>query len=131
MSSPAFGSQNNGGRLKPAADDAAATARTADSGLLERVLRQTLEICGPDEPIDAAEMQALREIAARYRGRPLELEPVAVELVTAAIGGICPAKNNAEFWASIARQVARVLMDDPSTFARMNSLWVRLGGAEA
>ena len=130
MSSAASGSEKNGGRPKPAAEDASALPRTADSSLLERVLRQTLEICGPDEPIDPAEMQALREVAARYRGRPLEIEPVAVELVAAAIDGFCPAKKNTEFRRHLALQVARTLMDDPSTFARMNALWIRLGGVE-
>jgi hypothetical protein len=128
MSSAASGSQNNGGRPKPAAEDASAPPRAADSSLLERVLRQTLEICGPNEPIDPAEMQALREVADRYRGRPLELEPVAVELVAAAIDGVCPARKNSEFWRNLSVQVARILMDDPATFARMNSLWIRLGG---
>jgi hypothetical protein len=78
MSSAASGSQNNGGRPKPAAEDAGAMPRSVDATLLERVLRQTLEICGPNEPINPAEMQALRKVADRYRGRPLELEPVAV-----------------------------------------------------
>ncbi|MCC6126793.1 MAG: hypothetical protein IT426_17660 [Pirellulales bacterium] len=130
MSSAASGSQNNGGSYRPAAEAASATPRPADSALLERVLRQTLEICGPNEPIDAAEMRALREVAERHRGRPLELEPVAVELVAAAIDGICPTEKNSDLWRNISAQVARILMDDPSTFARMKSLWIRLGGVE-
>ena len=129
MSSASSGSQKNGGPSKPA-EEASAMPRTADSALLERVLRQTLEVCGPDEPIDPAEMRALRNVAERYRGRPLDLEPVAVELVASAIDGVCPAKKNAEFWRNLTLQVARILMDDPSTFTRMNSLWIRLGGVE-
>jgi hypothetical protein len=127
--SPASGSEKNDAPSKPV-EDASAMPRTVDSGLLERVLRQTLAVCGPDEPIDATEMQALREVAARYRGRPLELEPVAVDLVAAAIDGLCPSRKNGEFWRNVTLQVARLLMDDPSSFARMNALWIRLGGVE-
>jgi hypothetical protein len=130
MSSSTSGPQNNGGQSHSAAKETPAFPRAADSTLLERVLRQTLDICQPGEPIDPAEMQALHEVADRYRDRPLELEPVAVELVAAAIDGICPTTKNSEFWRNIALQVARILMDDPSTRTRMNSLWIRLGGAE-
>ena len=128
--SSAPGSRNNPGQAKPAAEDASSAQRPSDPALLERVLRQTLDTFGPDEPLDPAEMQALREIADRYRGRPLELEPVAVELVAAVIDGICPAKKKTEFWHDLTLQVARILMDDPSAYARMNSLWIRLGGGE-
>jgi|WetSurMetagenome_2_1015567.scaffolds.fasta_scaffold848328_2 hypothetical protein len=123
MSSAPSGSQNNGGRYQSAAP------RPAEAALLERVLRQTLDICGPDEPLDAAEMRALREVAERHRGRPLELEPVAVELVAAAIDGIRPTGKNPAFWRELTAHVARIMLDDPATFARMNSLWIRLGGA--
>jgi hypothetical protein len=127
MSSASSGSQNNGGPFKPAANDVS-PPRAADSSLLERVLRQTQEIFGTAEPLDRNDLQALRDVAARYRGRPLELEPMAVELVAAAIGGICPSKKNTEFWRHVTVQVASILMNDPTTFARMNALWIRLGG---
>jgi hypothetical protein len=130
MSSASSGSQNNGGQFKSAAEDSSSASRMAEPSLLERVLRQTLEVCGPDEPIDPIEMQALQEVAIRHRGRPLELEPVAVELVAAVIDGLCPAKKNTDFWRNLTVQVAGILMDDPSTFARMNSFWIRLGGGK-
>jgi hypothetical protein len=53
---------------------------------------------------------------------------MAVELVAAAIGGLCPATKNTEFWRGITEKVARLLMDDPSSLTRLNSLWIRLGG---
>ena len=53
-----------------------------------------------------------------------------VDNLQAAIDGFCPAKKNTEFRRHLALQVARTLMDDPSTFARMNALWIRLGGVE-
>jgi hypothetical protein len=120
------GSHNNAGHPKPSAGESFVPPRTADSTLLERVLQRTLAICQPDEPLDAAEMRALRDVAARHRGRPLELEPVAVELVAAAIDGLCPAKKNSEFWRNVTAQVARILIGDPSSFARLNALWIRL-----
>jgi hypothetical protein len=129
MSSAASDPQNNARQVTSNADESS-MARAADSGLLERVLKQTLEICEIGEPVTRDEMQAFRDVAARHRGQPLELEPVAVELVAAAIGGLCPARNNSEFWRNLTVQVARILMDDPSTFARLNSFWIRLGGGE-
>jgi hypothetical protein len=70
----------------------------------------------------------LRAVADRYRGRPLKLEPIAVELVAAAIAGLCPANKNTVFWRDLAARVAAILMDDPATTARLDSLWTRLGG---
>jgi hypothetical protein len=128
MSSASSGSQNNGGQQKHAEEISSSSPRAAESGLLERVIRQTLELCQPGGSIDAADMRALRDVAERYRGRPLEFEPVAVELVAAAIDGLCPAKKNTDFWRNLCAQVARILMEDPSTFARMNSFWLRLSG---
>jgi hypothetical protein len=124
--SSAPGSHNNAGHPKPFGGEMSAPPRAADSALLDRVLQQTLAICQPGEPLDAAEMRALRDVADRHRGRPLEFEPVAVELVAAAIDGLCPAKKNAEFWRNLSAQVARILIDDPSSFARLNALWIRL-----
>jgi hypothetical protein len=96
--------------------------------ILEKVLRQTLDACQPGDQIPAAEMDALRAVADRYRGRPLKLEPIAVELVAAAIAGLCPANKNTVFWRDLAARVAAILMDDPATTARLDSLWTRLGG---
>jgi hypothetical protein len=55
---------------------------------------------------------------------------VAVELVAAVIGGLCPVKKKSEFWRNLSVQVARILMDDPTTMARLNAFWIRLGGGE-
>jgi hypothetical protein len=125
--STAPGSHNNVGHQKPAAEDRS-QPRAADSTLLERVLQQTQAVFQTDEPLSDAEMQSLRAVADRHRGRPLELEPVGVELVAAAIDGICPSKKDSDFWRSVSLQVARILLDDPTTFARLNALWIGLGG---
>jgi hypothetical protein len=81
MSFAASDPQNQGNHSQP--------ALAAESNLLDRVLRQTLEHCEPGEPIQPAEMQALRDVAERYRSQPLELEPVAAEVVAAIVGGVC------------------------------------------
>jgi hypothetical protein len=125
--STAPGSHNNAGHQQPAAEGRS-SSRAGDSTILDRVLQQTQAVFQTDEPLGDAEMRAFRQVADRHRGRPLELEPVGVELVAAAIDGLCPSKRDSEFWRNVAAQVARILIDDPTTFARLNALWIRLGG---
>jgi hypothetical protein len=127
MSSASSGFQNGGGPTKPTEEISSPPVRP-DSGLLERVIRQTLDLCQPGDSLDPSEMRAFMDVAERHRGRPLELEPVAVELVAAAIAGLCPAKKDTDFWRNLCLQVARTLLDDPASFARMNSFWNRLAG---
>ena len=82
----------------------------ADRELLDRVLEQTLARINEGVLFEAPDMNALKEVARRYRGQPLSLEPVAVELVQAAL----------------RPQVARMLIDDPTAHDRLQGFWDRL-----
>ena len=132
MSSAAIDPQNNGGEPEGGPEKAAQTPQPALSRLLEHVMRQTLECCETVEPLNAAEMRALGEVARRYRGRPLVLEPVAVELVEAVLDSFCPTANNSSrFWRNISVQVAQSIIDDPPALARLKTFWIRLSEKES
>lgn len=101
-------------------------ALPVESGLLRQVLQHTTEIGGEGQPLERREREAFSEVARRYRGRPLVVEPVATELVGAMLVTLLPSPaNSAEDRAAIARHVARTLMDDPRCSERLAALWKR------
>jgi hypothetical protein len=95
---------------------------------LQQVLAETRETLLLDEPLAAGDQQALAEVARRHRGRPLTLEPVARELVSAILrnhfSGL-PGFLRGE--QSLSAQVAQSLMEDPVARERLEAFWVRLG----
>jgi len=115
-----------------AREEAPPSLGPGDAGLWEKVLQQTAELFQSDQPLEAADREAIRAVARRHRGSPLGLDPVAIELVQAVIGtrfGQRP--ESAELWREMAACVAATILDDPVSQARLQALWVRLGdGAE-
>lgn len=108
-----------------AGQDAGDTA-PASRELLEKILEQTnaaqLSLGGEQE--DPA---PFREVAERYRGRPLELDPIGIELVQAAlVEYFRSADVSARDWRTVAGWVAGVLFDDPGSRQRLAVLWSRL-----
>jgi hypothetical protein len=101
-----------------------ATPETAE--LLENVLQQTLAVCSSDHPLDPAEMQRFLAVARRYHGQPLAADPVASELVFAALEGRLAGEHDEGFWRAAAAQVARTLLDDPVAKPRLERFWGRL-----
>ena len=95
--------------------------------VLEDVLRQTASFYSFEPPTDPADLQPLKEVAARLRGSPFELDPVAVELVTAMLR-----RQLKNFWtseeqlASVSQRVAQSLFENPDAHDRLESLWLRL-----
>ncbi len=130
--------QGPGDLSRPAEDEAAAHPRESrpkearDPDLLGRVLAETSEICGVDEPLDEADAAALREVARRFHGQPLVLDPIGVELVQTLLRSHFPAQpHDSQLWQAIAAKIALTLMDDPTSRKRLEALWVGLGGAAA
>lgn len=108
------------------ANEPARPALPVESTLLREVLQHTTEIGGEGEPLERREREALAEVARRYRGRPLVVEPVAAELVGAMLVTLLPAPaNSAEDRAAIARHVAQTLVDDPRCKERLAAIWKR------
>jgi hypothetical protein len=94
---------------------------------LERVLRETLTMCGANEPLSAESRKALREVVTRHGGKPFSLEPVAVELVAAVLQARGPAGAESSGWRqAVTLQVARTLCEDPASRRRLEGFWARL-----
>ena len=97
--------------------------------VLEDVVRQTLAGQQPGS-VGAEEIEALQQIAKQYGGVPLELQPVAGELVTALLKLRFRSLGlSDEVWQNVGRRVAGTLLDDPVAGDRFRQLWRQLGGA--
>ena len=100
--------------------------RSPEPSLLEDVLRRTL-LANPPDVGEATDIDALRGVARRHRGRPLEFDPVTVELVEAALGPQLRARAaSPAAWRAMSRQIAQTLFEDPILRDRLRSFWGRL-----
>jgi hypothetical protein len=128
--SSAYGPQKSKDASPPlSADTASDSTPSVRPDILESVLIQTFQSENLDQPLDKRELEALREVARRYRDQPLTLEPVAVALVQAVI---CPQiqadSSSWDFWRGVITQIAQTQLDDPATHQRLQSLWAEWGG---
>lgn len=130
-----FGSSDSNHQSERPRDEAASSSETgADAAaglgkdLLNSVLRQTAQTGESSDAVTGNDLSALRDVAARYRGRPLVLEPVVVELVQAVLSEqFQPVVVTAESWNTMCHGIAQTLFDDPVSRDRLDSLWARLG----
>lgn len=99
------------------------------AALLESVLHATLTICASDEPLDPSDVQRLRDVARRHAGCGTMSEPIAIELVRAVLEGHFLSADDAQgVGPAVAIQIARSLLDDPASKARLQRFWDRLTG---
>ena len=104
----------------------------AEPGALDQVLEQTLKSLAAGWTSDPGDLVEFAEVARAHAGEPFGQEPVAVELVLAALGaagsasGLPPATLTAA-----ARSVAATLCDDPPSRERLERLWRRLSGCSS
>ena len=128
MSSSASGPQDSAGSPQRASKETPAPSdQLHGRELLDSVLRRTAED-GSGATLDAADRDAFEEVARRYRGQPLTLEPVAVELVQAVLsvhfqGFSCPR----EALRQLSSEVAQTILDDPVAGPRLEAFWGRFG----
>ena len=102
----------------------------ATGDLMERVLQETLSATARGQPLDAAEMAALLDVARRHAGAALSLEPVAVDLVQALLQvRFASLVTEAEFRLAAATRIATTLWDDPPSHDRLEVFWNRLSEA--
>ena len=106
------------------AESQQAPAEHVDWGLLDKVLNETQDDGGQ---LDPAIQQALEAVARRHRGRPLIVDPVAVELVEAVLKTQLddPALLAAPLRA-MALRIAGTLCEDPLMNERLQAFWDRL-----
>ena len=96
-----------------------------DPSMLEAVLNATSS--ESREPITKEEMDALRQVARSFLGRPFQLDPVAIALVNGILR-IRLRRPNAtdEFWRAISTEIATTLCDNVETNERLSRFWKRL-----
>lgn len=123
MAASGYGSPGTPGGYRPVEEN----ADPQDRELLDRVLQQTLARISEGELFEAPDMRALQEVARQHRGQPLTLEPVALALVQAGLraqlGSIA---ETPKIWQPLTIQVARMLVEDPVAFERLQRFWDRL-----
>jgi len=121
-----------GGPQPPARENNPPTLTPTDPALWEKVLRQTAELFQAEHPLEDTQREAIRAVARRYRGWPLALDPVVIELVQAMVGTQFLARpDSATLWRDMAACVAASILDDPLSRDRLQALWVCLGDAAA
>lgn len=111
-------------------------AETPDQGddaapdFLKQVMSQTVAGMTSSRELSPQVYAALLEVAKRYPGEPLSLDPIAIELVSASLKVQIPAIAGRE---ALSRRmhawVASSLLDDPAARQRLAELWARLGEA--
>ena len=126
MSSSASDPERSAGVPRP---DAASepSAERADPALLDKVLKQTLDAQSSGDPSANDRMRALVDVARRHRGKPLTLEPVAVELVEAVLAEEFPQPHTPpKLRQAMSARIAQTLLDDPVSRERLAVFWARL-----
>ena len=117
-----------------AADGVRPTPRSGDSTsrrVLEDVIQQTAALNAKDAGIHPADLEALLDVARRFRGVEFQLEPVVYELVRVTLTRqLRHAGQTDEQFAVVANRVAQTLFENPETRERLSSLWVQLSAVE-
>jgi len=97
-----------------------------DPALLERVLEETLSEDAVAN-LDSAALRAMGEVAGRFRGAALAIDPIAVELVKALLKThFTGFRISDALWEEVSRQIATTLCEAPDTQAKLERLWSQL-----
>lgn len=112
--------------LQPEQESEAAAPVEMDQEMLEKALRETLEQ-QTNAPVSADNMKTLLAIAERHGRVALQIDPIAIEIVTCLLQARVPAaRSHPDLWQPACRQIAETLMADPVAQPRMESLWQHL-----
>jgi hypothetical protein len=99
---------------------------------LQEVMSQTLAGISSTRELSPKVYAGLLDVARRYPGEPLSLDPIAIELVAACLQTQFPALVRRD---ALSRRmyawVASSLLEDPAARQRLAELWARLGEAIA
>ena len=95
--------------------------------LLDQVMSETAAQLAEPEQLDPKVRAALVEVARRFAGQPLELDPTGVALLEALLAAEFPLfASRPALLANAARQVAQALLADPGSHRRIEHLWQTL-----
>jgi hypothetical protein len=112
--------------------DAKSQAGSSDSpeDALKQILNQP-DIRSSNLNLESVDTILLLPVAHAHAGKPLTLEPVAVELVQAMLKSHFNAKTlPPPTMQSAARTIAATLMEDPGSRERLERLWSKLCGTK-
>lgn len=97
-----------------------------DPALLEQILEETLSD-GAVSHLDPVALQALGEVAKRFPGVALVVDPIAVELVKALLKTHFRGFGASDaFWQEVSQQIATTLCEAPDTQEKLERLWSQL-----
>lgn len=121
--------QHRPNREEPAANDLPAEL---PPDMLREVVAETSARLATPEQIDPALRRAMREIARRFAGQPMTVDPAGTALLEAVLRFQLPAlENRPALLARTARVVADSLLADPEARLRVEHLWARLAEESA
>lgn len=111
--------------IQRAAADTSGEPAALSGELLERVIQETLA-SGAEEAC-ADFWPGLLEVARRFPGEKLVVDPVLIALVKSILGPqFQRALRDGAAWDEIASCIATTLFEDATARDRVNSLWARL-----
>jgi hypothetical protein len=129
MNSP---QQQSEGRWEQTEREAPAAAETSGAELMQQVLEETAAVAGARRSLAPDEWDALLAVARRHAGQPLELSPIAQELVQALLASrFRGLMRDPEVWSRATLRIAETLWEDPPSRARFQAFWERLLQREA
>jgi hypothetical protein len=108
------------------ADDGAASPNLPPDMLREIVAETSARLATPDQ-IDPALQAALVEVARRFAGQPMTVDPAGTALLEAVLRIQIPALGERPpLLTRTARTVATSLLADPTARSRVEHLWAKL-----
>jgi hypothetical protein len=128
MPLPSFGAGDRAGRESHVSP--AEAKNRGEPSLLDEALAETLALASGGTALDSVELAPFVQVARRHRGRPLTLEPVAVDLALAVLEHrFSQAGFKHEVLQVLARQVAQRLLDDPRSRGWLETFWTQINEA--
>jgi hypothetical protein len=128
MSASPFGTPE-GPAPRPTEVDPAGSA-SREMNLLETALERAEKVLSGDDPLELADVEAVRAVGRRRPGEAFSLEPVAIELVEAVLRAQFPGiEDRNDLGREIARYIARTLWEDDYSRVRLEALWSHISGA--
>jgi hypothetical protein len=95
---------------------------------LDQVMSETASQLAEPAQLDPRVRAELVEVARRFAGQPLVLDPTGVALLEALLAAEFPLfAERPALLAKAARQVAEALLADPGSHRRLEHLWQTLG----
>jgi hypothetical protein len=119
--------ERHGQHKEKPASHGAESSNEPSGDVLREIVRQTAESLAAPEQVDPDLRAALVEVARRYAGEPMTVDPAGAALLEAVLRRQLPALvERPTLLARTARVVATSLLADPTARLRVEHLWATL-----